>query len=965
MPVGLIVVGNRTAVPALAGSRTIRPRSSFPGAVPLTRHRTIVSRVPLELLATISRNAQPGPLRPEVWERVLADAEVPGRETIIEALRSGVPLSLSDTVYRGVSLPNHPSIYLDIPRFHAALEEETLHGRYVKLPPSTDRSFLNVSAMGIAPRFKSFEARRAFEHFSNPLRPLLKHAALDDFEGRTFASGPGLAALGSLAAGVKWRIIHDLTHPTGENVNASHTSPYFQLPTALAFAQRLSQGAYIWKGDIDKAFRNVPVRQRDWPLLAFHADGVLYVDTRLPFGHVLSPYYFVNIVGRPVLYVAVRRGASLLGALASYIDDFFGGCDTYEDALDQMQLWLQVCADLGVPVSKAKTFLPAQVVEILGFIINTLDMTISVDSERIQAILDEIAFVEGRRAVRRQDLERLAGKMTFVCSVVPGGRTFMRNILTSVHQTRQPRHWVHLSAAFRADLLWWKRFAQAWNGVEVIPPAISIPWRWLTSDASGESGLGVFLCGAALHIPLSLSIFGEPARTAEHDPLIIAETELIAAVLLVALAAPLFGGEHLLLGIDNTNAISWIDSGTCRRPRAMRALRLLWRIQALYRVHISTRYITSAHNTLADSASRCDARRFFTESRSWLSANLSALRQYGLDVSSSSLVTSSFGTSGGAVGVLVERLVCGYSASISNAEDEMDGVLHQISTFAPRFLSQQHRRLHNVSGNRSKEGGAIRLQFDQGLHGLLGEGSVLSLTSFAEPSAASGSPVVSEGRRASAWEASREGGTLHGGASESTKSPSNGITGQYRASDNHVDRTSRLLGVSSSWHADSKAPRERVSRPDARRFGSTRNFAPYHGPSLQDESVQGASARHRAPGTGRPALVPLTRIDPMDLALATPVLPDDIVYAIHDKSYAALAFEVPRHPEQSSRSVAASHRALLSTRVREAGIHTRGPDLASHAAWGLEDAGGRSVLRRGCPDPESSRGPVGASSVVN
>jgi hypothetical protein len=89
--------------------------------------------------------------------------------------------------------------------------------------------------------------------------------------------------------------------------------------------------------------------------------------------------------------VAVRRGTSLLGALAGYVVDFFGGCDTYEKALDQMELWLKVCVDLGVPVSKATTFLPSQVVEILGFIIDTVNMSNSVDSERIQDILDEMA----------------------------------------------------------------------------------------------------------------------------------------------------------------------------------------------------------------------------------------------------------------------------------------------------------------------------------------------------------------------------------------------------------------------------------------------------------------------------------------------------------------------------------------------------------------------------------------------
>jgi hypothetical protein len=72
--------------------------------------------------------------------------------------------------------------------------------------------------------------------------------------------------------------------------------------------------------------------------------------------------------------------------------------------------------------------------------------------------------------VRKSDLERLAGKMVFVCSVVPGGRTFMREILNTMNNLRQKSHWAHLSAGFQSDLRWWKRFALKWNGVESIPP---------------------------------------------------------------------------------------------------------------------------------------------------------------------------------------------------------------------------------------------------------------------------------------------------------------------------------------------------------------------------------------------------------------------------------------------------------------------------------------------------------------
>jgi hypothetical protein len=252
------------------------------------------------------------------------------------------------------------------------------------------------------------------------------------------------------------------------------------------------------------------------------------------------------------------------------------------------------------------------VVEILGFIIDTVHMSISVDPERIQEILSEMSHIEGRKAVKKKELERLAGKMVFDCSVVPGGRTFMREILDTLNRLRSKSHWAHLTAGFRSDLAWWKQFAQAWNGIEPIPPPVSIPWRWLTSDASGDQGLGLFCCGAGVHIPLPLSQFKQ--RDSIEARLIIAETELIAAVLLVAVAAPLFRGEHLLLGIDNQVANSWMDSGTSSRPRAMRALRILWRLQALYRVHISTRYIPSEQNVLADAASRQDAFRFFRAS---------------------------------------------------------------------------------------------------------------------------------------------------------------------------------------------------------------------------------------------------------------------------------------------------------------------------------------------------------------
>lgn len=943
--------------PELAGSRPLRPRSVCLGTSAPPR---LNQKVPDSLLATISQNASPSPLQPDVWNRILSEADVPGRETIVTALRHGVPLSLENMPYPHVRVPNHPLLYFDLPRVQDAVDEEVQHGRYVILPPSTDSNLLNLSAMGVAPRFKSFEVRRAFERYSHKHYRVLKHAAFDDFEGRPVSRGPGLASLGAIHDKVKWRVIHDLSHPLGENINFFVSSPYFDLPTAIRFARQLTRGAYIWKGDIDKAFRIVPARKRDWPLLAFHIDGVLYVDTRLPFGHGLSPYYFVNFVGRPILYVAIRRGASLLGALAGYVDDFFGGCDTYDKALEQMELWLKVCADLGVPVSKAKTFLPTQVVEILGFIIDTVNMSISVDPERIQDILDEMAHIEGRKAVQKSDLERLAGKMVFVCSVVPGGRTFMREILDTMNGLRHKKHWAHLSAGFRSDLRWWKRFALKWNGVESIPPPISIPWRWLTSDASGEHGLGIFVCGAAAHIPLPLNQLKslKPDSSNEEADLIIAETELIAMVVLVAVAASLFPGEHLLLGADNTVAISWFDRGTSARPRAMRALRTLWRIQATYRIHVTVRYIPSEQNSLSDAASRRDATSFRRASQEWQLSHSLSLSSYGIKTSGRcSLITSSYGASGGAAGLLVQRLVEGHDSSISVAESEMDRVLDTFSALAGRFVAQEHRRLSNLPRDNSQEGrNSPVLLFDQGLSGLFGTCDVLYLASVTESSPTPRSSTVSPWDSQDSRQESRQSGAMHSGAHQAAERMGSEQPPRRGSTNSRTDRDSSFLGMSTTGRSDTEAPREaRPLHPESR---AARDFDHCHLAHLEDNPVRRTQAPHRSPSSIRAALVPLESINPLDLHFATPIIPDSIERAVHDKSYNALSFKVLDTDQQCSATNCPSLRPFISPGLRSSCIRSRSPHMASDASRRLENTGGGHVLCRGCTYSEPIGRPV-------
>jgi hypothetical protein len=314
----------------------------------------------------------------------------------------------------------------------------------------------------------------------------------------------------------------------------------------------------------------------------------------------------------------------------------------------------------------------------------------------------------------------------------------------------------------------------------------------------------------------------------------------------------------------------------------------------------------------------------------WESSHALSIREYGLETHSrTSLVSSSYGPAGGAAGLLVQYLVEGHDPSVSESESQVERVLNTISMLAPRFVAQQHRRLHYVPGDNRKEGrSAPRLLFDQSLRGLFGEGSVLHLSSGSKSGSASRSATVSARRGQDTGKASGQGGAVQPGPSASHQPVRNQQSNEPGSTDSGTDCNGSILGLPQTRSADPKAARKAGTSADAERPRNARHIPPYHGPSLQDHPICGTPASHRSAGAIQSALVPLESIQPVDLALATPVLPDHIVRAVHDQSYTAVAFAVPGFDQPHCPSVASAYRSLVSTGLCSPGIYSRDSDLA-------------------------------------
>ena len=92
----------------------------------------------------------------------------------------------------------------------------------------------------------------------------------------------------------KWRLIVDLSHPTGHSVNDGIPKDlcsltYISVDSAIEQIMALGRGTLLAKIDIKSAFRLLPVRPVDRHLLAMKWSKQLYIDTCLPFGLRSAP----------------------------------------------------------------------------------------------------------------------------------------------------------------------------------------------------------------------------------------------------------------------------------------------------------------------------------------------------------------------------------------------------------------------------------------------------------------------------------------------------------------------------------------------------------------------------------------------------------------------------------------------------------------------------------------------------
>ena len=186
------------------------------------------------------------------------------------------------------------------------------------------------------------------------------------------------------------------------------TEPYkLTLPgidQLVEFVNRLGRGCRVFKKDLKRAYRQIPVDPADYHLLGMCISGSFYFHMTLPFG-LQSATMACQRTTKVAAHILNSHG--ILADV--YINDFYGTA-TPETSLTDFACMNRIFSELGLQASPDKDIPPSCEMTCLGVHINTVSMTLTVPEFRLHELQEELNSWSNDQFCRHKYLQRLLGK---------------------------------------------------------------------------------------------------------------------------------------------------------------------------------------------------------------------------------------------------------------------------------------------------------------------------------------------------------------------------------------------------------------------------------------------------------------------------------------------------------------------------------------------------------------------------
>ena len=219
---------------------------------------------------------------------------------------------------------------------------------------------------------------------------------------------------------------------------------------------------YVRKSDYKSAFRKVGLDPESWPWLVLKAESPFdrkiyyFVDKCLPFRHSISCAIFQEISDAIAHIVQVKIQRRII----NYLDDYLFISVLRSNCNEQIQLFLDVCKRINMPISEEKTFWSEETMTFLGFLINGRNHMVMVPLEKVaqaNQMLDEI-LRPGKKKITVLRLQQICGFFNFLCRCFIPGRAFTRRLYNAIPHHLKAHHHIKINAEMRLDMSMWRQF---------------------------------------------------------------------------------------------------------------------------------------------------------------------------------------------------------------------------------------------------------------------------------------------------------------------------------------------------------------------------------------------------------------------------------------------------------------------------------------------------------------------------
>ena len=367
----------------------------------------------------------------------------------------------------------------------------------------------------------------------------------------------------------------------------------FKMDTFSTVVKMVKPDCFMATIDLKLAYYLIPIDNNDKKYLRFWWNNQLMQYTALPNGLSSAPRLFTKLM-KPALAKLREQGHMV----SCYIDDIYIQGDNFEDCQFSLNVTRNLLTKLGFVINIEKSMtVPNNRVKVLGFHIDSIDMTVTLTRDKVTSIKLLCTQLRDAQVTTIRFLAKVIGNLVACFPATTYGQLFYRQL-----------EYIKIK-----ELNW----NQGNYDAELrVPKSMKITMNWWI-DNLDSAAVRIHRGNPELTIETDASLTGWGASCQQGhtggafvdddkgDSVNINLLELKAIKFgILAFQEHILRHKHILIKSDNTTAVAYVKNMGGRKAACNQVARDIWLWCMKHDIWLSITHIHGVENTMADFESR-------------------------------------------------------------------------------------------------------------------------------------------------------------------------------------------------------------------------------------------------------------------------------------------------------------------------------------------------------------------------